>query len=312
MLRHECPECHKGMGRHPDADKARRGYRYCDDCGITYSPEAQTPLKGSWADTEAKRQGVRESTDSGLTDAHIQVARTAGEEMGRRFESGDTTRVPVRDLFIAAGITPGTREWRDAEDIGSHFMHKTRDQLRHDRQLERDAQNKRDVLGSGHPDIFKIRRGDKVLEARRRGGLTDAQKEVARLVGEQISTDLYSEPPVSHTTQYYKDMFIAAGIKPDTPEWREADAIGREALHAASAKYPQSQPKQYSSLASQYAQEFQDIFKTPLRSYFSPYTGFDIIGFDKKFIRPPEGVSTKEAIIQKYGERAAELVTLLL
>lgn len=47
------------MVRHYDPDKARRGYKYCEHCGVTYSPEAGTPSKGSWASTMKK-----ESTDN--------------------------------------------------------------------------------------------------------------------------------------------------------------------------------------------------------------------------------------------------------
>ena len=57
--------------------------------------------------------------------------------------------------------------------------------------------------------------------------------------------------------------------------------------------------------------EFQEIFGVRLTRFWHPIFGFDIVKFDDNFIRPPDGTSTHEAIVAKYGERAAELVESL-
>ena len=52
---HKCPKCNKSMGKHTDEAKAKKGYKYCTACDVTYSPEG-SKSKGSWADEEAKRK----------------------------------------------------------------------------------------------------------------------------------------------------------------------------------------------------------------------------------------------------------------
>lgn len=43
---HKCDKCGKGMGKHHNEEKAKRGYKYCQSCDRTYSPEATTKVDG--------------------------------------------------------------------------------------------------------------------------------------------------------------------------------------------------------------------------------------------------------------------------
>ena len=65
-------------------------------------------------------------------------------------------------------------------------------------------------------------------------------------------------------------------------------------------------------LFSDHNVEFQKIFKVALNSYWDIFTGFDVIAFDGSFIKPPDGVSTRQAFEKKYGKRAVELVEILI
>ena len=59
-------------------------------------------------------------------------------------------------------------------------------------------------------------------------------------------------------------------------------------------------------------QEFCETF-SPLRlsQFHDVFTGFDIVKFDKA-IETPDGKSTKDWVIEKYGENAAELILKLI
>ncbi len=62
--RRECPRCGGKMGKHHNPDKARKGYKICPDCNMTYSPEAMSS-KGSWAAEEQERKdGLEEAMAS--------------------------------------------------------------------------------------------------------------------------------------------------------------------------------------------------------------------------------------------------------
>lgn len=41
----KCPKCNCSMLKHPDKDKADKGYKNCPKCNTTYSPESQTKQK---------------------------------------------------------------------------------------------------------------------------------------------------------------------------------------------------------------------------------------------------------------------------
>ena len=43
---HKCDKCGKPMGKHHNEEKAKKGYKYCQNCDRTYSPEAQTKING--------------------------------------------------------------------------------------------------------------------------------------------------------------------------------------------------------------------------------------------------------------------------
>jgi len=61
-----------------------------------------------------------------------------------------------------------------------------------------------------------------------------------------------------------------------------------------------------------YSTQFYNMFHHKLHDFMDYVTGFDIIRFDEKIIKPPNGVSTKEAIQQQYGLQAVELIQNLL
>jgi hypothetical protein len=43
---HKCDKCNKPMGKHHNEEKAKKGYKYCQNCDRTYSPEATTKVDG--------------------------------------------------------------------------------------------------------------------------------------------------------------------------------------------------------------------------------------------------------------------------
>lgn len=57
--------------------------------------------------------------------------------------------------------------------------------------------------------------------------------------------------------------------------------------------------------------DFQNIFKISLRSFWDIYTGFDIIGFDS-FIGTPDGKSTKQHVLDNYGQKGIDLIMRLI
>lgn len=61
---------------------------------------------------------------------------------------------------------------------------------------------------------------------------------------------------------------------------------------------------------------FNEFFKLSLKTFLtediaSLITGFDIVKFDEA-IKTPDGISTKNYIIKKYGEKASELISWLI
>ena len=53
------------------------------------------------------------------------------------------------------------------------------------------------------------------------------------------------------------------------------------------------------------------LFAIALNSYWDIVTGFDVIAFDE-FIQPEDGTSTRDAIMEKYGEKAVKLIETLI
>lgn len=64
-----------------------------------------------------------------------------------------------------------------------------------------------------------------------------------------------------------------------------------------------------------YSHSFRETFNLNLCNYLGGFWqllfGFDIIKFDKD-IKTPDGTSTKEFILDKYGEEAVNLISDLL
>jgi len=58
--------------------------------------------------------------------------------------------------------------------------------------------------------------------------------------------------------------------------------------------------------------EFNTTFGIKFVDYFDGFMGLDIVKFDEEFIKPPEGVSTADAVRAKYGDRAVELVSEMI
>ena len=59
-------------------------------------------------------------------------------------------------------------------------------------------------------------------------------------------------------------------------------------------------------------QEFYNTFGVSLSDYFDPILGFDIVKFDEEIIKPPDGESTKDKILRKYGQNGVEVIKNLL
>ena len=60
-------------------------------------------------------------------------------------------------------------------------------------------------------------------------------------------------------------------------------------------------------------QEFYNTFGVSLSDYyFDPILGFDIVKFDEEIIKPPDGESTKDEILRKYGQNGVECIENLL
>jgi len=60
------------------------------------------------------------------------------------------------------------------------------------------------------------------------------------------------------------------------------------------------------------SQRFVEVFGVPLRRFMDPILGFDIVRFDDQVIRPPDGTSTRDVIVERYGEEAVRLVEELI
>ncbi len=62
-----------------------------------------------------------------------------------------------------------------------------------------------------------------------------------------------------------------------------------------------------------HAVEFQSIFGTYLKYFWIDNRfGFDVIKFDEVLIKPPDGVSTADEVLRRYGQRALDIVNELI
>ena len=58
--------------------------------------------------------------------------------------------------------------------------------------------------------------------------------------------------------------------------------------------------------------QFHAIFGVFLSDYFDNITGFDIVKFDNEFIKAPDGQSTSDVVLERYGDEAMCLCLTLL
>ena len=61
-----------------------------------------------------------------------------------------------------------------------------------------------------------------------------------------------------------------------------------------------------------YYPKFSSIFGVSLKRYWDNMFGFDVVKFDDEFIKAPDGISTAQAIEEKYGKDAVELIRILI
>lgn len=59
-------------------------------------------------------------------------------------------------------------------------------------------------------------------------------------------------------------------------------------------------------------QDFYNSFGVSLEEFFDPITGFDIIKFDKKFIKTVSNESIKDKVFRKFGREGVDIITNLL
>ena len=53
---------------------------------------------------------------------------------------------------------------------------------------------------------------------------------------------------------------------------------------------------------------FLRVFHQHLNKFWDPLFAFDAIGFDEKFIQPPDGISTYQETERKFGKEGADLI----
>lgn len=55
------------------------------------------------------------------------------------------------------------------------------------------------------------------------------------------------------------------------------------------------------------APEFSRLFNTTLKNFWCNYSGFDVAKFDE-FLQPPDGVSSRDHTIARFGQEAADFI----
>jgi hypothetical protein len=59
-----------------------------------------------------------------------------------------------------------------------------------------------------------------------------------------------------------------------------------------------------------YRNEFMEIFGVDPKNYWeNNFLGFDVIGFDEKFIKTPDNMSMREYVTEKYGKKGYDVFT---
>ncbi len=71
-------------------------------------------------------------------------------------------------------------------------------------------------------------------------------------------------------------------------------------------------PKEYGQLELKLGRQFKQVFGVALHPYMNLITGFDIVKFDDEVVKPPDGTSSKQAIEQRWGQEAVELIKELM
>ena len=74
---------------------------------------------------------------------------------------------------------------------------------------------------------------------------------------------------------------------------------------------PQELTQRNIELRKSCEKEFQITFKQSLHQFFHPLFGFDVVAFDE-WLQTPDGMSTADCVIQKYGQNAADLCYWLI
>lgn len=64
------------------------------------------------------------------------------------------------------------------------------------------------------------------------------------------------------------------------------------------------------NLLKRYRNEFMAIFGVDPKNYWeNNFFGFDVIGFDEKFIKTPDNMSMREYVTEKYGKKGFDVLT---
>lgn len=64
------------------------------------------------------------------------------------------------------------------------------------------------------------------------------------------------------------------------------------------------------NLLKRYRNEFMEIFGVDPKNYWeNNFFGFDVIGFDEKFIKTPDNMSMREYVTEKYGKKGFDVFT---
>lgn len=58
--------------------------------------------------------------------------------------------------------------------------------------------------------------------------------------------------------------------------------------------------------------KFQWTFGVPLKNFFDKITGFDVVAFDEDFVKAEDGVSTRDAVQEKWGDEGVEILEKLI
>ena len=61
-----------------------------------------------------------------------------------------------------------------------------------------------------------------------------------------------------------------------------------------------------------YSSRFQRTFGRQLSGFFDLLTGFDVIKFDDEIAQPPDGVSTREVVQERWGDEGVNIILGLI